>query len=344
MKKNNLALLFLLFLLTITSIVLYNKFGKASTIDENERSFKVTDTASITKIFMADKEGNQATIERKKNAWIVNGKYSCRTDAILNLLEAVRRVEVETPVPKTSRKNVLKSMSSLSIKVEIYAKDELIKQYYVGHEPPGSVGSYMLLTNINKNENYETPFICFIPGFTGFLKPRFICKESEWRDRLVINFTPPQLNQIALNYTNYPDSSFTIDLKTTNNFELKDGTAKNINFDQMRVKQYLAYYLNISYEALVTIENKKVNDSLSKTKPFAVFTLTTNDLKQHTYRCFRMRPPNRVKEDDKKFEYDPDRFYLNFDSNKEWAVAQYFVFGKLLATPPYFYAKTNVKK
>jgi hypothetical protein len=44
------------------------------------------------------------------------------------------------------------------------------------------------------------------------------------------------------------------------------------------------------------------------------------------------------------YSNDPDRLYLRFANDKEWALIQYFVFGKLLVTPPYFAPATSVKK
>jgi hypothetical protein len=45
-----------------------------------------------------------------------------------------------------------------------------------------------------------------------------------------------------------------------------------------------------------------------------------------------------------KFAYDPDRFYLNFDGNRQWALSQYYVFGKLCINSSYFLPENSVKK
>ena len=248
MNKKNLSILVLLFILSAVSVYVYKSKSKLSTVDEDSRNFRVKDTASITKIFIADKAGDQATLERTNKGWMVNGKYLCRSEAILNLLEVIRNVEVKMSVPASIKKNVIKLMSTNALKVEIYSKDELIKQYYVGHETDDSESSYMLLTDIDNDKNFEDPYACFIPGFKGFLQPRYIAKEHEWRDRVIVNFIPPQIKQIDVHYAQNPDSSFTINLINANTFQLKNKAGLELPYDLGKLKQYLVYFQNISYE------------------------------------------------------------------------------------------------
>lgn len=338
MKKKYLLILFFLLFLIAVSFFLYSKKSKLSTFEDDSRDFKFKDTASITKIFIANKEGSQCLLKRTNVGWMVNEKYNCRSEAILNLLEAIKNIEVKMSVPKDSKENVIKFMTSNAIKVEIYCGDELVKQYYIGHEAPDSEGSYMLLTNKDNNKNYKDPFICFIPGFIGFLQPRFISNETEWRDRVVINFIPPQLKQIKIKMADMPeDSSFIIDIVNSNLFKLSNIQNKEILFDEKKMRQYLIYLQNISYEVLITGKNKKLQDSLSLQKPFCELSIVTKDLKKSQYQFYRKQFMGDINPEIKvKYNYDPDRFYLKFDNGKEWALVQYYVFGKLLATKNYF--------
>ncbi|MBA2613477.1 MAG: hypothetical protein H0U95_16040 [Bacteroidetes bacterium] len=344
-KSSSIVIITILLILTVVSIFIYRSKHRSTTVDEDSRSFKVLDTAAITKIFIADKEGDKSTITRTAKGWIVNDKYSCRTDAILNLMEVIKHVEVKMPVEKTAKESVLKFMSANALKVEIYAGNDLVKQYYVGHETPDSEGSYMLLTDVGSGENYKEPYVCFIPGFKGYLQPRFIAKENEWRDRLVLNFIPPQLKQIKVQHFNMPDSSFTIDINSTTSFTLKNAKNNAIPFDEMKMKQYLAYFQNISYEVLITGKSKKVTDSLSASKPFCIMSITTTDFKTNEYKFYHKQPnPDIIPEHGVTYTADPDRLFMRFANDKEWAMIQYFVFGKLLITPTYFTPHDSVKK
>jgi hypothetical protein len=342
-KRSSVIIIGILLLLAGFALYTYKYKNKSSTIDADSRNFRYKDTAAITKIFIADKEGDQSTLVRTKNGWVVNNKYPCRSDAILNLMEVIRNAEVKMPVPKKAREGVLKIMASTALKIEVYAGDELVKQYYIGHETTDSEGSYALLTNVETGENYKDPYVIFIPGFQGFLMPRFIAKEGEWRDRVVLNFTPPQMRKITLNNTEHPDSSFTIDLLSTTSFVVKDAHGKEIPSDINKVKQYLAYFQNVSYEAIFTGRSKKLEDSLAAQKPFSVLSINTSDFRTHNYKFYYKQPTSVIPERGVVYKHDPDRLYLRFDSDKEWALIQYYSFGKLLVNPRYF-EPADVKK
>jgi hypothetical protein len=342
-KKSTIIILSVLTVLSGIALYIFKFENKSSTIDTEARNFKYKDTAAITKIFIADKEGDQSTLVRTKKGWIVNDKYSCRPDAILNLLEVIRNVEVKMPVHKNARENVLKVMASSALKVEIYAGKKLVKQYYVGHETPDSEGSYLLQTNVKTGKNYEEPFVCFIPGFIGYLLPRFIAKENEWRDRVVMNYIPPQMKQIKVQHVENPDSSFTIDLLTNNSFSLKNHNGVEMPFDQFKMKQYIAYLQNLSYEVLLTGTHKNLSDSLFKTKPFIIISINGRDFKTDDFKFYHKTPPDIDHEYGVEYKYDPDRMYMRFANDREWALVQNFVFGKLLVSHNYFLPGT-VKK
>ena len=335
-KRSSFFIIGVLLLLSGVAVFVYKTKGKTTTVEEEARNFSFKDTASITKIFIADKNGNKSLLQRTNKGWMVNNNYPCRSDAILNLMEVIKHVGVKMSVQKKTKQAILKVMSTQAIKIEIYTGTKLVKQYYVGNEPPDSEGSYMLLTNIETGENYADPYLCYIPGFVGFLKPRYIANATEWRDRLVINYTPPQIKQIKVEHLNYPDSSFTIELISTSKFKLYDGKKNELAFNEVKLKQYLAYYQNISYEYLFTGQNKKLQDSLSAQKPFCKITVFGNGFNTNEYKFYYKQPKQKVPEMGLNYTYDPDRLYLRFANDEEWALAQYFVFGKLLITPLYF--------
>jgi hypothetical protein len=334
-------------LLLLSGAALYLHFSKKSgtTSGDPSRDFAYKDTASITRIFIADKEGSKSEIKRTREGWVVNDKYPCRGEAILNLMEVIRNVEVKMPVPRQAKEPVIRIMSAAALKVEIYKADELVKQYYVGHETLDGEGSYMLLTDLETGKNFPDPYVCFIPGFQGYLQPRYIAKENEWRDRLVINYIPPQISKVEMLHTGAPDSSFTIELISTNQFKVTDGRGREIAFEESQVKQYLAYLQNLSYEGLITNLNPRLQDSLAKAGPFAELTISARPLRKDAFQFFRKSFAGMFDpEIGVKYDYDPDRLYMRFNSGREWAICQYFVFGKILQNSSYFQRKQSVKK
>ncbi|MBL7933843.1 MAG: hypothetical protein JNL60_18205 [Bacteroidia bacterium] len=346
MKKSSVIIITLLLLLTGGAIYIYSTKSKPSTVEEDSRMFRYKDTAAITKIFLADKDGNKSTLLRTKGGWIVNDKYPCRRDGILNLMEAIKNMEVRMSVPKAAKSNVIRYLATQSVKVEIYAGDELVRQYYVGYEAEDGEGSYMLLTDVESGKNYPDPYICFIPGFKGYLQPRFIVNENDWRDRIVMNYTPPEIKRIKNIDLEAPvDSSFTIDLENANSFKLKNGKGVEVAFDDAKMRQYLIYFQNVSYEVLQTGKSKKLHDSLSAVQPFYTIDITTTNFKTDEYKFYRKQfAGDEAPEKGFKFDYDPDRLYMNFNHGKDWALIQYYTVGKLFTSVNYFTPSAPVKK
>ena len=339
MKKSTIIILTVLIALAGLSIYIYKNKSKTSTIDKDASDFKYKDTASIDKIFLADEDGKQILIERKKEGWIVDEKYHARPDVIDLLLYTIRSVEVKSPVSKKGRTSVIKIMASKSTKIEIYSKGEKVKQYFIGHPTQDNTGTYMILTNIETGENYEEPFITHIPGFDGFLSTRYLTDAVDWRDRILINYRPPQIKQIKLDLHEVPDSSFVIDLFSMQRFGLKTKIG-SINFEEDKMKQYIAYFQNVNCE-IVLDKKDKIVDSLNKSAiPFATLTITDRNNGNNICEFFHKQAiAEKNKEYGINYKYDPDKLFVRYNNGKDYGVAQFFVFGKILQTYQYFLPK-----
>ena len=89
MKKSSIIIITILIALAGFSIYIYKNKNKTSTIDKDASDFKYKDTASIDKIFLADKEGKHVLVERTSNGWMLEGKFHVRPDVIELLLYTI---------------------------------------------------------------------------------------------------------------------------------------------------------------------------------------------------------------------------------------------------------------
>jgi hypothetical protein len=110
---------------------------------------------------------------------------------------------------------------------------------------------------------------------------------------------------------------------------LKDLNGKQQNFVDAALRQYLVYYQNVSYEGLITGKNLTLQDSLKNVGPFAVITVTGKQGNKDVFRFYRKKYMGNPMDHGVMFDFDPDRLYLSFDNDKQWAIVQYYVFGKL---------------
>ena len=101
MKKNRTAIILLLILIVITIILLVFK-NRVNTLEEKFSNFAVDDTASITKVFLADKDNMTVTLTKQSpGKWMINDEFNASKDAIDMLLKTVMSIEVKEPVSKT---------------------------------------------------------------------------------------------------------------------------------------------------------------------------------------------------------------------------------------------------
>ena len=340
MKKNSIYLVLFLLLSGITGYLIYN--NSKSTIRKELSDFAVSDTASINKIFMADKQGKQILLERKGTGWIVNGKFEARQDLINMLLYTMKSMQVLSPVGKNLYNNTMKLLASSAVKVEIYSNQELIKTYYVGHPTMDNLGTFMYL------EGSSVPFIMFIPGFNGYLTTRFDIMEQDWRSKNIFSLNPRMITEAKVIDPNSADSSFTLSLKDST-YSIQTNNGKTLSrLDFGKLHNFLIGFGNTNYEMIFEKIPSTFKDSLLNAGPFKIIEVRsfTGELKQVSlYRkSFTGVSMNPNDDDDVTYPYDPDRFYLSVAGDKEWYICQYLNWSKLLKTPSYFIPSSKPSK
>ena len=335
--------IYLLVLAVLAVAVYFFVIKKSSgTLNENDKAFAVEDTASIGKIFIADMKGNQAVLERKNNGWMVNNKYEVRPDYSALLLSTIRNVSIGYPVPQAAQKTVITDMASNNKTIEISDKQgKLIKSYLVGGPTLESNGTYMLMTGS------KTPFVTDIPGFMGVLNTRYVTDEADLRSRAIFHFRTNEINAIAMNYTEKPDSSFVISVLGPDSFEVRNG--KNQVADQKLlnkelIHQYLQFYEFINCEGYQNQLPGK--DTILEKKPFCTITVVDRQQQPHTVACYYMPLSSTSEQFDKRgnpLTHDIDRYFALINNGQDLVIIQQFHFGKLFKSFNYFLSQKKVK-
>lgn len=327
MKKNRVLFGIFIVLLIASAYFIFSR--SSNTIKSELSDFAVKDTASITKIFLADRKNHQLSLEKTNGSWLVNGKYKARPDAISTLLKTIYQIEVRSPIGERAQNTIIRHLSSVAIKCEIYLdnkkKPEII--YYVGGGTQDMLGTFMYI------ENSTVPFSVHIPGFDGYLTPRYRPLIDSWVFPSVFNIKAPDIQKVEINYFDNSTKSFRITKQNELDYALinkESGTAEN-NISQNLIQAYLDQFQFINYEARASLMSKAKRDSLSQVGPFANLTLTDVNNNITSVTMYRMeiteRSKNIMEEDN---EYDVDRFYGSINNDTTWVVMQYYVFNKLL--------------
>jgi hypothetical protein len=330
--KRNIILAFILVgLIAIAAWFFSHK--TSSTLNAGLNDFAYKDTASITKIFLADKFGHSVLLERTSNGWNANGKPAMQSQVIF-LLDAIKNIEVRHPAAKAAYNNIMKQMAATGIKVEIYVKDKNVKTYYVGHETQDQMGTYMYM------QNSDNVYAMHIPGFNGILNVRYNTNEKAWWKKNVFSYAPEEIASITVENFLFPEKSFQI--VSNESFELFsypsgkkiDGAAEE------KILNYVSFFSDINYEKELASINEQI-DSAKKAGRMMHITVKTKSGDQRIARLYRKPRPESDEDDWERQSpdwspYDPDRFYLEIDSLPETFLAQYFVFRKLMRTPEDF--------
>lgn len=298
-----------------------------STFKGDLKEFSIKDTSAITKMFFADKKGNKVLLQKnEQHVWMVDGKFIADPDKIITLLSTMHDVEVRNPITEAEHNNVISILATQAIKAEFYQGDKLIKTIYVGSSTPDQVGTYMLI------EGAEKPYITHIPGFIGYLTPRFISKQKLWKSKQIFNLSASEIKSISVQYPMNMNQSFTIEnginpiLKSNNNI---------LNADEKFLKYYLGSFRNLFFEGYIE-SSQAEKDSVHQITPFCIIQVTKSSGEkislQVNIKAIDSHTKQQYDEQGKVMAYDTEKYFAFINEDKDMVLIQEYVFGKLFKT------------
>lgn len=238
-----------------------------------DMQFAVPNTGDVHKIFIADRRGRTALLERKEGYWLYNSKSRARPSAISTLLETIAKLNVQYIPPKAAEETIIKSLAAEGIKVELYDKaGKPIKIYYVGGVTNDEQGTYMMM------EGAEQPYVVHDPSFIGQLRVRYLLGDDEWTDRSVFAEKPEEIQSIAVEYPQMKSESFRMEKTGEAEYTVQPffSTTPVVN---RPVRKGVPEAYILQFEKLVAEgfeSNNPLRDSVTNLIPFAVVTVKKN--------------------------------------------------------------------
>lgn len=303
--------------------VLILRNGK-STIKAELKDFAVADTALVDKIFLVDKQNQSILLERFPEGWQLNSQYNAREDLVNVLLKTLLRMQVKNPVSNAAKDQMIKNLAVKSTKVEIYQKGKLSKVFYVGGPTKDSEGTYMIV------EGSSSPFVMEIPGFRGYLSPRFTTSLADWRSHLLLAYSIDRIAKVQLDFVKSPENSFQL---INNEGEIKlfsQNEASSIApFNKLEARKYLMGFTKVGFSKFVDDVPDNLLDSIFQTEPFLKFSITDNMGQSIAFDAYLKPAWGKTDEFGDPLKYDLDYFFIR-TQNAEVVYAQYFVFDPIL--------------
>ena len=349
MKKNKITITITIILIIVAAILIIT--NSKSTLRKDISDFTLQDTSIVTKIFMADKNNNQVTLEKTEDgSWKLNNTYKANKKIVESLLKTMQDIEVRSPVSRAAHNSVISRMAAIAVKVEIYQMDyrinlfgiiklfpheKLTKTYYVGDATQDNLGTFMLM------ENSKEPYIIHIPRFRGYVSPRYSPIEDNWRDHTVFDQNISDIKSVTLEFIEDPGWSYNITNIGNDNFTLTGLQENKIieDYDTLKLLNFLASFDNIKFEALLsnTLEKSYI-DSVTSTTPVHIITMVDKSGDTIIVKTFHKKGFLDLFADDgvSLEPFDLDRLYALVNDEKDIVLIQYYVFDKILRPLIYF--------
>lgn len=353
-KKNIIFLIAGLLVIGLLVAILYENGVFASKKQPNSNIFAVKDTANITKIFIADVNGEHSLLVRKDGTWYIEDTIRVQPQKMNDLLSTIHNVSLQQTVAKSAQSNINKMMSVNAVKVEIYQvapkftvfgipffkKERNVKTYYMGPSTMDNVANYAVL------EGFSEPCIVHIPGFRGFLTPFYSYKPHEWYNCDLFDTKITRIQSLMVQDFEHPEESYYVEKVGPRFFNLYNYQNEQItDYDTVKLLDMLAEYRDKNYEILLDNVTKESRDSIIKYNHFKTIELTDVDGKKTRLDMFRKLELDEYyldaivggMERSDNEPYNRDKFYaiLNGDT-KKLVQCQYFHFDRQNQPLSYF--------
>jgi len=318
---------------------------KGNPFSATDAGFTIKDTAAVGKLFLVSNDGESITAERTDSGWMVNKQFHALPSTLNLILATLKTQTALYPVLKTAHDNVVKSLSTDGIKLEVYdRKGAKMKVMYIGGSAVNNSGTNMYL------EGSKDPFVVTVPGFNGYLTSRFTTSIRDWRDRTVFNMPAAEIKSVAITYPgDKAINSFQIS-RENGNITISGDPEITRSLDTPnthRANIFLNFFTNVNCEGF--LNGLPDNDSTLRTAPkqSSIDITGMHGQRQHVdiyWMALNKRSKNFTESDQEvPDDYDADRLYAVINNNHDTVVIQRFVFGKIFRKC-YEFFQADVKK
>ena len=348
MKKRNITIAAVVAVVGAVALIVALHGSRKATFKQD---FHIEDTSTITRIFLADKQDREVLLTRTGDStWLVDNQYPANYPVVKLLLETLRDMRIRQMVNRNAVPNIIKDLAAKAIKVEVYQRKPWIDwfggrvqlffrekhtaTYFVGRETQDMLGSYMY------REGDKAPCVIHIPGFRGFLTPRFVTDPLKWRSHTIVDLNVHEIERIELEIPAREEESFAI-VRTAEGFdmELTASHRRVPAFDTARVGQMLASFTWLNFDEFASIVPNTSADSNLTGAPRTILRITdTSGTTHEVFTYVKYTNPddlNLIDDPDMYETFDVNRLYAIID-RKDTVLIQYHVFDNILQPASYF--------
>jgi len=332
--KKRMLLIGSLVIIGFMSWYTYNLMNKSNVSDSELIAFNYEDVKNIDKIRLSDSYGYIMEVQKKGTEWVDAEGRCIQQEGVEFILEAFKNIEFKGYLPENARSQQIKMMVTQHIKVEIFENEEWSKTWYIGSASQDHYGQVMLLDSKEYGKS-DLPVIMKIKGLDGIIEPRFYADPRKWICTKIFASDISQITSIDVKYIKEPVRSFKV-LKKGAKLDVFQQNKKLEKVDTSMIFSYLNSFKNIHFEGPNYELNKKQVDSLKRTTPFVILTLTETNKHQTKIRLFKIKSDEPQQNEWGLMEdSDMTKLWCELPSG-QLVKCQYFVLNPLILGHIYF--------
>lgn len=325
--KKTLRIVFLLLFIGIGIWYVYVQKTTWKTSDASAQDFSISDTASIAQLFIADQRGHFVNLKRNADAsWMVNDSFEADQAKIQLVLQTLKDMQVARPVSESEHNRVIALLSTEGKKVEIYnASGTKMKTFYVGPGTADNTGTYMI------HEGAAQAYVLHIPGFVGYLTPRFFTDALIWRSKLVFDANANDITEIDVQYPGNKQDGFSI-----RDGKVWDENGAEIVCSAQAIAFYKAGFRQLYMEGYKSELEVSIRDSIRAMQPYCTIRVKTVNGKWRQLALHQKKTDQATMQQfDEKgnpIMIDRERYYGFIDNEPYLCMVQQFNFGRIIKT------------
>jgi len=325
MKKNVLYTILVIVLVAIA--VVFYLHDEKSTLLPGSSDFALDETEEVDSIYL-QQDSVMVNLVKKNGRWSLDGVIPVRKKAITHFFNVLTGLQVEAPATKDTRDEIIDLVHQNPVRVKIYSKGNVIKDYLVEDSKYKKGVTYMMM------KGKSTPFLVSIPGYEGDLANLFNAESSFWRDRTIYSYSAIDISSVTVNYSSGSKRSFK--LEYDDEFRLIDlnqeTELESVRND--RASRYYSYFSDIRYDRIFS--NQSLLDSLRQGQPFCKISVKDKEDNKVTLETYRKPSGGESDSFGQKSKYDLNHLYGIYSKFDEILLIKYTEIDPLFKEIDYF--------
>ncbi len=329
MNRNKITLVLLVVLVAVSAWLLLSK--RSGTYARSAVEFAVLDTNLITGVEITGR-GGKVMLVKNEFTWRLNGSTPVRKNRMSGMLVMLSRLEVLSPVSRSRSEEVSRQLRTEGKRVTITLPKGADREYFVFHDTSETNATYMMM------KDADTPFRMGVRGYKRRdLAALYNTDERYWRDNLLLNYLPEQIQYISLQHKHEPDNTFYLARNASGGFEMSTGMVPGDWFIPVtsKLNQYLGYFYGIRFDAYVDPGQDTPLKYEYKEEPDFVLEVGSSTGMRTSLSLFPVFTVNR----EGMIKMDLNVLYAKIDDWDGMVVLNYMEIDPLLKDPGYFQGK-----